>query len=864
MWKIRESSPAHWALRLLGAVVVIALVLYVPTRTATSTISDLAFAFELSIAAMSLNLLFGYAGQISLGHSAFFGVGAYTTAILVEDHGWAPGWTIFVGAAAAFVAGVFVSLPALRLKGVYLALVTLAVAVLFPLLVKWPKLEWLTNGPKGFSQAGYDQIPKWPFLGELKGRDGRAVFAYWLALGVLVICFLVCRGIVRSRAGRSLIALRDNETAAAVMGVNVAVTKGLVFGISAAMCAVAGSLGAARTSVVLPEGNLTLIGSILFLILMVLGGASTLWGPIVGSVAYVVLDTYLREQGSKDTGPIHFLQGRWFTGSPASLIVAALLIVFMFVAPFGIVGLARRAYGAVVSVIPRPAGSAALAAAGDRDGDGGTAKRGIGGRLPDWAGLAAAGVLVLGLVVIQRAQADSTSGTDTATVTDTTVAATSGESTTAVAATTVAGGAATTVVGGTEPATTPAPPTTTPAPVPWTVSTDTCVDPAAANAPIEGTLKIGSVAPLSGGVAAIAFSPVADGLKFYIDYANAQGLLGDLKLEIEIADDQYSKDLTQNAVNGLLDNGAQIMTGIVGSPNNAVVRDSLNEECIPQLLANSGLPDWGDPENFPWTTGALIPYDVESKAYAKNIRELMPQGAKVALFYVNSELGQVYAEAFKELATDGIEIVAEQTIEATDENPPTPQATAIAEARPDVIMAVPLGAGCPKFLTEIANAKAANPGWEPKIYVTNTCASALILGIAAGAGDGLYTSATSGIKDIGNPATHGEPGVKEYVDYLTSIGKTDIIPTAAAGWNAGEVTVAIIKQAMAAGPLTRTTIMNAARNFSYTPSLVRPGVVYTMDGVTDPFLSESVQVVQWDFDTLTFTDVGGLITEFES
>ena len=149
-------------------------------------------AFALIIAAMSLNLVLGYAGLISLGHSAFFGIGGYTTAILVKDHGWSPGWTFYAAAAIAFVIGCIVALPALRLKGVYLALVTLAVAVLFPQLMKWRKLEWLTNGAQGIDSVRYEDVPTWPIIGELRGREGRTEFAYWLAFVVLVIAYLVC------------------------------------------------------------------------------------------------------------------------------------------------------------------------------------------------------------------------------------------------------------------------------------------------------------------------------------------------------------------------------------------------------------------------------------------------------------------------------------------------------------------------------------------------------------------------------------------------------------------------------------------------------------------------------------------------
>ena len=398
----------------------------------------------------------------------------------------------------------------------------------------------------------------------------------------------------------------------------------------------------------------------------------------------------------------------------------------------------------------------------------------------------------------------------------------------------------------------------------WAVNTDDCIDPDAANAPIEGTIKIGSAMPLTGGVAAAAFAPVKGGFEAYINYANEKGLLGDLKAEVTIEDDQYNKDLTPGAVSKQIDAGVNIFSGIIGSPNNAAVRDTLNEECIPQLNALTGSPAWGQVADYPWTTGILVPYTVESKVYAKQLAELYPDSAKVALFYVNNEFGQVYADAFKELAPDfNLEIVDEQTIEATDSAPPTSQITSIASKAPDVIMAVPLGAGCIGFLTELANAKAQNAGWAPATFVTNTCASSLILGAAGAAADGLYTSGN--LKDITAPSNAEDPAVKEYLDYMAAQGKSDIAATAAAGWTTAEVTIAIIKQAQESPEgLTRASIINAARNFEYVPTLARDGVNDKSMGEEDPFLAESLQVLQYDADTATFTDIGTLITEFES
>ena len=124
---------------------------------------------------------------------------------------------------------------------------------------------------------------------------------------------------------------------------------------------------------------------------------------------------------------------------------------------------------------------------------------------------------------------------------------------------------------------------------------------------------------------------------------------------------------------------------MIGTANNQAVRDLLNEECYPQLFANTGAPIWGDVENYPWTTGGLPPYNTETAIYVEDIAREFPDGATAAVFHVNSEFGDAYQAAFSELAADaGIEIVDEQTIENADSNPPTSQVNAIAAEEPDV------------------------------------------------------------------------------------------------------------------------------------------------------------------------------------
>lgn len=376
--QIQQNSAQHWTIRAVWVAAVAAFIIYIPWRTGAGTISDFALAFEIIIAAMALNLVFGYAGIISIGHSAFYGIGGYATAILVVNYGWSPGYTLFVAPIIAFVIGVAVALPALRLKGLYLALITLALAVLFPQVIRWNKLDWLTNGSRGISGVRYQTLPDWPLLPELVAdRRGRAVFAFWLAFLVLAITYLVCRGVVKSRVGRSLVAIRDNERAAAVMGVNLAATKTLVFGLSAALCSLAGSVATLRITTIGPEfSSLTLIGSITFLLVIVLGGAGTLWGPILGGLLFMQLDTRTRRAGVGGDGPIDWLFG-WFNGSPATLILSILLIAVAFLAPYGLVGFMRMKLRRFVVIVPKvsptamvPAGTDASATTDSSDVDG--------------------------------------------------------------------------------------------------------------------------------------------------------------------------------------------------------------------------------------------------------------------------------------------------------------------------------------------------------------------------------------------------------------------------------------------------------------------------------------------------------------
>lgn len=381
MIAIKQGSAGHWALRIVVALVAIAVLVWIPTSGRNGLITSATEALILMSAALALNLVLGYAGQISIGHSAFYGFGAYTTGILVSKYGWSPWWTFPAAFAVAFVIGVLVSFPASRIKGVYLALVTLALALVFPNLLRWPKLESLTGGGPGLPNSdskvdttGFDigrregqmrhfEVFGWDPFGDLRGQ-GAIPFYYWIAFGVALIVIVASSGVIHSRAGRSLVAVRDNETAAAVMGINLVATKAFVFGLSAGLCALPGSVTAIRLGAVSPDiATLTVIGALTFLIIMVIGGAGSLWGPVIGAVLYVFVTDKTGSWADDEKIPslLRPLFG-WSKVPPGTGIFAVVLIVLMFVAPRGIVGMWRQYSSRIVRVVPRPAGTAAAAA----------------------------------------------------------------------------------------------------------------------------------------------------------------------------------------------------------------------------------------------------------------------------------------------------------------------------------------------------------------------------------------------------------------------------------------------------------------------------------------------------------------------
>jgi branched-chain amino acid transport system permease protein len=268
-----------------------------------------------AVAALGLNLLVGYNGQISLGHGAFFALGAYTAALLIEKADVPYLATLPAAGALCFAAGYLFGVPALRLRGLYLALVTLGLAIATPQLIK--RFDGLTEGTQGLT-VEQPTAPGWTRLADDQ-------FLYLVTLGAAAIMFLAAWNLMRGPIGRSVKAVRDGEIAASTIGVDLAATKTRVFALSAAYAGVAGALYVLALGFVAPEA-FTLTLSFAFLAAIVVGGLATVSGALLGALFIEFVPVYASDVNDALTGVIY----------------GGVLIAFMWVLPEGAAGLPRR------------------------------------------------------------------------------------------------------------------------------------------------------------------------------------------------------------------------------------------------------------------------------------------------------------------------------------------------------------------------------------------------------------------------------------------------------------------------------------------------------------------------------------------
>ncbi len=304
--------------RIVGFAVLFVGVCGLPFLVSNYSTFQLTLVMVYAIALLGLNILTGYNGQISLGHGAFYAIGAYVAAILMDKFG-VPYWlTVPVAAALCLVLGFLFGLPALRLEGLYLALATFALGVSMPQLLKNKHLESWTGGVQGIVILKPD-----PPFGLPISQDQ---WLYFFTLAIALVMFVFGWNLLRGRVGRALIAIRDHPVAAEAMGVNNAMYKSLAFGVSAMYTGVAGALGAIAVQFVAPDSFQSFL-SITFLVGIVIGGLASIPGAIYGAV-FIQFVPNIADQISK--------AAPW-------AIYGVFMIGFVYVMPTGVAGAIRLA-----------------------------------------------------------------------------------------------------------------------------------------------------------------------------------------------------------------------------------------------------------------------------------------------------------------------------------------------------------------------------------------------------------------------------------------------------------------------------------------------------------------------------------------
>ena len=269
------------------------------------------------VAILGLDVLTGHSGQISLGHGAFMAVGAYTTAILMANHGVRDVWTIPIAAGVAGVIGLLAGVPALRLSGLYLALATFGIAVVLPTVLK--KFDHFTGGSTGITLFG-KPAQTGHGVGIWGLTNNQWLYALTWTIGGFV--FLIAWWLLDSRFGRSLRAIRDSELAATAYGVNRAKYKVLAFGVSAAFAGVAGALFAINVAYVAPDAFPIQL-SLYLLVGAVVGFFGSIWGAVVGALLIQFLPDIVGLIPHVDTKQ----------AGPTTLFFGLVLVVLMLVLP---------------------------------------------------------------------------------------------------------------------------------------------------------------------------------------------------------------------------------------------------------------------------------------------------------------------------------------------------------------------------------------------------------------------------------------------------------------------------------------------------------------------------------------------------
>lgn len=309
-----------WIIGIVCSVVAVALTWLAPDFR----LFQFATVVSWAVAMLGLNLLTGFNGQISLGHGAFMGIGAYTVAVLVRDQGMSYPIAMLIAFALCFVVGGLLGLPALRLPGTSLALITVALALAFPQIIK--KYSSVTNGVGGINTPPDRQFraPEWTNLTTDQ-------FKYLVLTVIAIVMFWIAWNLTRGRWGLAMMSVRDNPVAAASMGVHLPRVKVFTFALSAGYAGMGGAMAAIITPFVGPD-SFGINQSIAILTGIVIGGLGTIAGAVLGGIFQVFMRNWALSISEAAPGVVY----------------GVVIILVMLLAPGGVIGLLRHGYAWII------------------------------------------------------------------------------------------------------------------------------------------------------------------------------------------------------------------------------------------------------------------------------------------------------------------------------------------------------------------------------------------------------------------------------------------------------------------------------------------------------------------------------------
>ncbi len=352
---VSKGSTQHRQWQFLSWGYALALAILVPLVLQPFEIGRMNRALVMMVAVLAVNLVVGFNGMLALGHSAFMGIGAFVSASMVQDELWDYWMVIPLVLLMGFAVGIIVGLPALRVKGLYLALVTIAQAAVFPTLVNIDELGIArrTGGPNGRDvKEEVDRVEAsisgfFDWLPGVDGPRGASAYRYWILLLITVVVFALVRNIIRSRPGRAVLAIRDSEAGAAVYGVNLPLYKTVNFALSASLGSLAGLMWCMDKGFVAGQ-DFTFLLAIDLIIGLVIGGVGTLQGSIFGGLFVVWVRDLTKRLPVIPLG-FYELDG---DGPLSAAIFGIILILFTFFAPGGIASMVTAIQKRVIRVVP--------------------------------------------------------------------------------------------------------------------------------------------------------------------------------------------------------------------------------------------------------------------------------------------------------------------------------------------------------------------------------------------------------------------------------------------------------------------------------------------------------------------------------